>query len=260
MRIARRYEFPRKLGLLEALFGSALAGLGVQWVKCWNGVTWKLDLNNACHRWIVFGKYEGGAGIDLARQKLKHGGVYVDSGANIGQWLLYVGGMQGVKVLAFEPVSSERDWLGECVDYQADWSVGIFPYGLGEYSGSAKIQCAGAVSTLNLNWYKGMNLDRETIEIVRLDQALKDFGVDRVTFWKLDVEGAELEALRGADKYLEKQKIENIYFECTPANYRLAIELLQSFGYKVYSHADGEWVEITDQDIESVSDFLAKPA
>ena len=111
----RRFEFPKKLGILERIYGRNLDSIGAGWVICSNGIVWKLDLKDPCHRWIVYGKYEGGAGIDLAMEKLKNGGVYIDSGANIGQWLLYIANLKGVKTIAFEPVKSERNWLAKCV-------------------------------------------------------------------------------------------------------------------------------------------------
>ena len=118
LNVIRKYDFPKKLGLLEILFGKTLKMFGVAWVSCSNGIVWKLNLEDPCHRWIVYGKYEGGQGIDLAKDKLRNGGVYVDSGANIGQWVLYLSDLKNVKTLAFEPVKSERKWLTKCVGVQ----------------------------------------------------------------------------------------------------------------------------------------------
>jgi len=152
LRLVRRLEFPKKLGLLERLFGQRLSQNGVCWVECTNGVSWKLDLTDSCHRWIVFGKYEGGAGIDLAFSALKNGGVYIDSGANIGQWLLYLGHIIGLKSLAFEPVSSQREWLKESLSVQNNWDVDIFESGLGSENAELDIQVNGPRSTLQMDW------------------------------------------------------------------------------------------------------------
>jgi len=72
------------LGFLELLFGSTLASKGAGWVNCSNGVIWKLDLTELAHRWIVYGDYEGGVGLSFAKDSLKNGGIFVDSGSNIG--------------------------------------------------------------------------------------------------------------------------------------------------------------------------------
>jgi hypothetical protein len=109
-------DFPRKLGIMDRLFRRALAAKGVAWVQTAAGIPWKLDLAYAPHRWIVYGKYEGGAFLDWAKSFLKPTALIVDSGANIGQMLLYFG--QWVpegRVLAFEPGKYQADWLAECL-------------------------------------------------------------------------------------------------------------------------------------------------
>ena len=97
-------EFPRKLGICERLFARSLSRYGVCWVRTAAGVPWKLDLTLSTHRWIVYGKYEGRPFLDWARQYLPRDGIIVDSGANIGQMLLYLAQcVPAGKVPAFEP-------------------------------------------------------------------------------------------------------------------------------------------------------------
>lgn len=260
LRLIRRLEFPRKLGLLERLFGGYLSGKGVTWVTCWNGIFWKLDLTDACHRWIVFGKYEGGQGIDFAKSRLKTGGVFVDSGSSIGQWALYLGGLSGVRVLAFEPVNSQRKWLSECMDVQDGWDTEILPYGLGCDEQYAEIQCDGPRSTLRMDWYGGRSFERERIEIKRLDRLLEARDVEKVTFWKLDVEGAELDALMGAGHYLTAKKIECIFLECHPSNYESVCGLLDSCGYRIYDLVGKRLVLKTDLSIPGTVNLIAAPS
>ena len=168
----------------------------------------------------MFGKYEGGGGIDLAFLVLKNAGVYVDSGANIGQWFLYLGHIEALKSLAFEPVRSENAWLAECVSVQSQWRVDLFNYGLGSEEAELDIQVNGARSTLQIDWYTAENYVREKIAIKRLGTVLESLEIESVDFWKLDTEGAELEALKGAREYLQQRKIGTIYFECHPPNYQ----------------------------------------
>ena len=245
--------------MLDKLYGKTLSVLGEGWVICSNGVVWKLNLADPCHRWIVYGKYEGGSGIDLAREKLKDGGVYIDSGANIGQWLLYIAHLNGVKTIAFEPTTSERNLLSQCTKLHNDWDVTILPLGLGSTTTSMQIQKDGPRSTTNLDWYKDKDLERETIEIRRLDAVLSDMAEKRVTFWKLDVEGAELEALKGSEQYLREQKIENIYFECHPSNYKEIVKLLEHFNYAIFDLIDGQLIPKVAKEILATEDLVATP-
>jgi len=85
LQLMRKVNPPKKLGLLEVLCGNTLATLGVEWVERANGIIWELDLGDPTHRWIVFGDYEDGIGLDFARNTLKQGRVFVDSRSKIGR-------------------------------------------------------------------------------------------------------------------------------------------------------------------------------
>jgi len=259
LRVLRRFDFPFKLGILERLFGRFLAQNSCQWVKCWNGIIWKLDLTEPCHRWIVYGKYEGGQGLDLATEKLREGGVLVDSGANIGQWLLYLGMLEKVHSLAFEPVSSQREWLKDSLALQSEWDVEVLEYGLSDKFEKLDIQIDAARSTLQLDWFVGKNLPRETVQLVELDEVLRAREIEKVDFWKLDVEGAELKALRGARHSLQNQIIKMIYFECNPGNYSGVCELLQKYGYQISSLCRGGLQPFQSASITRTQDLVAQP-
>jgi len=259
LRALRKLNFPRKLGLLERIYGAHLSHYGVCWVACANGVHWKLDLADSCHRWIVFGKYEGGYGIDFAASELSQGGVYVDSGANIGQWLLYLAHLPNIKILAFEPVSSERAWLTECISKQSQWHVDVFDHGLGSEDSELEIQVHGARSTLNMDWYQDENFSRETVAIRKLDDVLERLHINTVDFWKLDTEGAEFHALKGAKKHLQNRKIKIVYFECHPSNYVDIVEFFNSVNYGVFDLVGGELIRKSDATIPKTRDLIAKP-
>jgi FkbM family methyltransferase len=132
LRFLRRFTFPKKLGLLGKLYGQTLAREGVVWVKTSAGPVWKLDLRNSTHRWIVFGDYEGPGFIRWARRWVRENSVVVDSGANIGQVLLYLAPqIKTGKYLAFEPFPPAREWLRECLSKHPEWPVQIEEFGLG---------------------------------------------------------------------------------------------------------------------------------
>ena len=178
--------------------------------------------------------YEGGLGIEWAMKALCHGGVFVDSGANIGQWLLYLGSFHGLTTFEFEPVDSQREWLQECINAQAGWNCTVFESGLGSSNREVDIQCDGARSTTSMDWYKGKNFSTQRISIRRLEDIMAQNGIDAIDFWKLDVEGAEYDSLLGAGRYLSDRLIKNIYFECRPSIYGKIKQLLEDCGYHLY--------------------------
>lgn len=224
-------EFPSKLGICDRLFGSAIARHGVGWVKTGAGIPWKLDLNNPTHRWIVYGKYEGNVFLDWAKGFLPADAVIVDSGANIGQMLIYLA--QWVprgRVLAFEPGREQAEWLRECLRVHKRLPVELIQCGLGDTAFEARLQnnspesVHGAQSEVSL-------IDGRPIRIVRLADELKSRAITKVDLWKLDVEGYEIPALRGAEEFLKERRIKAIYAELAGDNGERIREYLSGFGY-----------------------------
>lgn len=230
----RALNFPRKLGLLERLYGSALARHGTSLITAWNGRTWKLDLTDSSQRWIVYGVYEGEGWLRWLRPFLVDGGVVVESGANIGQTLMYYAFDPKLRVFAFEPDPASREWLTECLQLQADGSVEIVAAGLGAEATMLQLQCHGARSTMQMNWYKRLALDTVQVPVVALDDWSRDRGIDRIRFWKLDVEGHELAALRGAATLLANRAIDAILIEVAAECFAPLRLELEKFGYRLF--------------------------
>jgi FkbM family methyltransferase len=234
IRLFRRNEFPKKLGICERLFRGSLARNGVCWVETSAGIPWKLDLANATHRWIVYGKYEGAPFLDWAKRFLPADGVIVDSGANVGQMLLYLA--QWVpkgSVLAVEPGKHQADWLQECLAANPQLPVELIRVGLGAASQNAFLQETGTPDRHG-SWNQVSQSEGEPIQIVRLADLLAKRGIERVDLWKLDVEGFEIQALEGARPLLESHRIRALYVELLGENGPAIREYLQPLGYKCW--------------------------
>jgi FkbM family methyltransferase len=230
----QRFDFPHKLGICERLFGGALSSLGTGWVKTGAGITWKLDLTNPTHRWVVYGKYEGRAFLDWAREFLPSDGVVVDSGANIGQMLIYLAQYvpQG-KVLAFEPGRHQADWLEECLSVHEHLPAELLRRGLGEASAKLFLHNPGPVQ-IHGAWNQVSEKEGEPIEVVRLADVLKSRSITKIDLWKLDVEVYEVPALRGAEELLSEKRIRALYVELSGDNGPRVREYLAPFGYSCY--------------------------
>ncbi len=191
LRLVQPYDWPNKLGICERLFGRSLARRGVGWVQTGGGIPWKLDLANVTLRWIVYGKYEGAGFLNWARRFLPRDGVVVDSGANIGQMLLYLAQyVPAGKVLAFEPGAHQADWLEECLQAHPALPVELLRTGLGDVSRAAFLEVRGPADRHG-SWNAVSDTGGEPIELVRLDDVLSARGIERLHLWKLDVEGFE---------------------------------------------------------------------
>ncbi|ARV61244.1 hypothetical protein BZZ01_23860 [Nostocales cyanobacterium HT-58-2] len=227
-------DFPHKLGICERLFGRAIASQGICWVKTGAGIPWKLDLANPTHRWIVYGKYEGASFINWVRKFIPPNGIIVDSGANIGQMLMYVAQWvpQG-KILAFEPGQEAAEWLKECLATHTHLPVEILQVGLGASPERLCLKTIGA-NYGHGAWNQISNNEGETIHIVRLTDELAVRSIETVDLWILDVEGYEIPALQGAEILLKEQRVKAIYAELTGSNGQKIRHYLSSFGYRCH--------------------------
>ena len=204
------------------------------WVITVNGILWKLDLRDVVNRWLLYGKYEGSTISDWFASWLSGGGIVVDSGANIGQSLIFVAPLPDVKVYAFEPLSEATEWLRECLFYHPDWQVVVEQVGLSDHADQLQLRENGPRSTFREDWYVGNELPRERINVERLDDYLLGRGIEKIRLWMLNVEGMEYKALRGAEHYLETKKIDAIYLRVTSDNYANCQSLLVNHGYQLF--------------------------
>lgn len=234
LRCIQRTEFPRKLGVCERLFGHALSQQGICWVPTAPGPIWKLDLKNQTHRWIVYGYYEGSGFWRWVKAHRTTLHTIVDSGANIGQTVLYFASFApAARILAYEPGQSARDWLVECVSANALEKVRIQSTGLGSIEGQAFLANAGAEDRHGA-WNSISATTGAPIEITTMDHEIARGALDTVDLWKLDMEGYELEALRGAEKSLKTGKIRAVYIEAANEIGRACCDFLKAHDFGVH--------------------------
>jgi len=173
LRWLRRLEFPHKLGICERLFGNRLRGGGTCWVETAADITWKPDLANPTHRWIIYGKYEGSGFLDRARRYLPKSGTIVDSGANVGQMLIYLSQyVPKGRILAFEPGTEAADWLEECLGVHPELPVELLRLGLGERDAGLFLRQVGS-RELHGACNQMSEVEGEAVKLVRLEDILE---------------------------------------------------------------------------------------
>jgi FkbM family methyltransferase len=138
-------------------------------------------------------------------------GVFVDVGANIGRYTVMVARQLGARgaVVALEP--EPGNFAALCRNVTANGLENVIV---------RQVACSNANTPVRLvrhRWDAGLDTTRaleadefvcrgfvDTIEVEgrRLDSLLDELGISRVDLLKIDVEGAELAVLEGADRVL----------------------------------------------------------
>lgn len=237
----RRHRFPRKVGVLERLYGDRLGRLGVQRVRTACGLEWTLDLRSASHRRLVFGEYLGqGVALWCRHWLRRQGGVVVDIGANIGQTTLLFAPIPNVHVLAIEANPSCADWLERDLRHYPAWRVDVLRVGLAEKDGTLPMIVPdfvgehGAQGTFRMEWYSDRRVERIDVPVTTFDRLLAEHGVKHVRLWKIDVEGFELSVLAGAEESLSSGRVDAIYAEVHPDNRASFADLMRRHGYALH--------------------------
>lgn len=151
--------------------------------------------------------------LDFLRKYLQDCKVVFDVGANVGEWTQVVlANNPHVEVHCFEP---SADTFKTLSSNKFISEVRCNNIGLGSTHEEKKFYVFGDESTVNSVYLRdGMVPLREyAIKIDTIDNYCAKNGVKRIDFLKIDVEGNELEVLKGAQKMLREDRIKIVQFE-----------------------------------------------
>ncbi len=213
------------------IFRKFLEKKNIVWIRGGAGLQWKLDLRNSTHRWIVYGLYDPPF-LKWAKGFLPKNGIVVDSGANIGQTVMYLGQyVTRGKLFAFEPGEKQANWLEECVERNRAMlkSTEIHRWALGDEKGCLYLKDTWVGERFHGASSEISDQEGEAIEVIRLSDFLKERRIPYVDLWKLDVEGYEIPALQGAEEFLKEKRIRALYVEL----YRQSGKIFHDHGRKV---------------------------
>lgn len=139
--------------------------------------------------------------------------VIIDGGANIGHYSLLINQLNPeCKIYAFEPVEATFRKLKENIkDHD---NITPIKKGLFKESGSKEINIFNSHTHSSLYDIQGFESNQKiTIKLVRGDDFLRENKLDSIDFLKMDIEGAEYDALEGFGKSIKDGKIKAIQFE-----------------------------------------------
>ena len=199
------------------------------------------------------GSYSGDQ-LTIMERLLDAHGVFIDAGANQGEFSIAAANVVPLgRVIAFEPVAEYRERLFENVRINALLNVEVIAVALGDEEGSLPIYDQPEAFSdgtrheglPSLFASEARSRPLEMVPIRRLDDVLQELGIARVDVIKLDIEGAEWMALRGAAKTLATSRpvliLELGRETCRAGGYEpeALVEWLASLDYRMEKVVEG---------------------
>jgi FkbM family methyltransferase len=179
--------------------------------------------------------YKVGAGYSfLMARLLRAGDCVIDIGANVGYFSALcaqrVGSEGRVHAIEASPMLIER--LRQCVAEVDDGPIRIHHLAAWKSSGMISFNVAS-----NSGWSALIENDtfetaaKVQVRAINLDEFVQREEIQRLRVLKLDIEGAEIDALIGAPKLLMRGQVDNILIEVEPNR-------LKAFGHTGQELAD----------------------
>jgi FkbM family methyltransferase len=203
---------------------------------------------------------------------LRPGMTVLDIGAHHGFYTLLASrkvGTQG-KVIAVEASLRERKRLNRHLRINRCKNVTVESHALGELEGTAELYLVCGTET-GCNSLRRPNVAEPTecvsVSVESLDCMLQEHKIERVDFIKMDVEGAELSVLKGANHLLNLCPrpvilVEVYDIRTQPWGYpaRDIVRYLTSLDYRWYCPlSDGRIEEMDCDQLEYAGNFVAVP-
>ena len=207
-----------------------------------NGVTMQVDMSDYIGHYLFFGFAD--SGMDKLFSLCKADSIVLDVGANIGWTVLNMAKIaeQG-KVVGFEPDPHNFERCSQNMLLNNFKNGVAFPLGLGNENRPMNIEIRSMSNRGGNRIAPAGSGATRMVEVVRLDDFSLARELPRVDLIKIDVEGYELNVLRGAEDLLKKHR-PILFLELDDNNLldqgdsALAlIRFLGEVGYKEISHA-----------------------
>jgi FkbM family methyltransferase len=216
---------------------------------------WRLSSSFLAHLFKAASKQHHRTLIPTLARLIPRDAVVFDVGAHAGQYTkLFARLAPSGHVYAFEPGSYARSILRTVVWLHRLANVSVLPMGLGAASGVATItvpvkrrgSLAFGLAHLGAPERRWRAVAQELVSMTTIDAAVEAIALDRLDFVKADVEGWELNMIRGGVASLHRFR-PRLLIEVSGAHLRRAADrpadvfaVLESLGYRAFAlRSDG---------------------
>ena len=192
-------------------------------------------------RLLILGAYEPFE-TELVQKEIKRGDVVLDIGANIGYYTLIFAKLVGEegKVFAFEPDPTNFSLLKKNVEINGYKNVELVQKAVSNKTGKIKLYLSRYNNVCHCIYNSHDGRQSIEVETIRLDDYFKNYNGE-VDFIKMDIEGAEGEAIQGMFNLLKKNNNVKIITEFLPIGLKSSsinpekyLKLLIELGFKLY--------------------------
>ncbi len=216
-----------------------------------DGITFHLDVRECVQKAIFCFHYFEPEDVAAFRTFMKPGSVVFDVGANIGQYSLLASKLvgEGGQVYAFEPSPDVLNKLQENIKLNSAENIEVVAKAVTAKSGRMQFYTAseqgnqGVGSLLPAEAYRAHTRSADSIDVeaLTLDDFCEDRGIERVDFLKIDVEGFDLEVLKGAGKLMERNPDLVVFSEVEPLNLSQVDTTIEDFYRFTETHGFQAW-------------------
>ncbi|HLT74349.1 MAG TPA: FkbM family methyltransferase [Ohtaekwangia sp.] len=228
-----------------------------------DGIILHVDISDYLGHYYYFGFVD--TSHDALEQLCLPGMVVLDVGTNLGYTALRLAKkVADGSVVGFEPDPQNFTLCQKNLAANNFRNLQVHNVGLGA---SRKT----AIMETRVSFNRGGNrinenvADGQRIEVHMLDEYFPSLGVPRVDLMKIDVEGYELQVLRGAERIISEYR-PRLFVEVDDSNLKdqgdsaeLLIEFLRKLGYKISDAETGIAVESGRDLINKHIDIIAVP-
>jgi len=193
-----------------------------------DGIGFDLDVHECVQKAIFCFHYFEPVDVEAFRTFIKQDATVIDVGANIGQYSLLASKLMGQtgEIYAFEPSVDIQPKLKRNIDLNNFENIEVIPCAVAATSGVMKFYPANEVanqgvgSLMPVQEYRSNIRSNEgvDVDVMSLDDFCGARGIEKVDVLKIDVEGFDLEVLKGATKLMKNNPDLVIMSEVEPMN------------------------------------------
>jgi FkbM family methyltransferase len=207
------------------------------------GTFWIDPVSSFGQTLLQYGEYEARTAKTL-RGLLREESVFVDVGANEGYFSVIASRIVGNtgRVIAVEPQHRLLDVISENLALNGTVNVVLRNVALGNRIGQMLLHLAPDTNTGSSGFFRSTKytLPTQTVEVVTLDEFFHRENMASCDVMKMDIEGAEYDAIIGSPRTFETGRVKALILESHPSvlgeqgkNVEDIEHFLQQCGYEV---------------------------